>query len=65
MVLPLLNSDKRDLVGYGANPPNPQWPGNAKLALQFVLNVEEGAEQSILNGDAYSETYLQEIPSRQ
>jgi len=60
-----LNSDKRDLVGYGANPPNPQWPGKAKLALQFVLNIEEGAEQNILNGDTHSETYLQEIPGRQ
>jgi allantoinase len=60
-----LNSDKRDLVGYGAIPPDPQWPGKAKLALQFVLNIEEGAEQNILNGDTCSETYLQEIPGRQ
>ena len=65
MELQPLNSDKRDLIGYGANPPNPQWPANAKLALQFVLNVEEGAEQNILNGDHHSETYLQEIPGRQ
>lgn len=60
-----MNSDKRDLVGYGAIPPDPQWPGKAKLALQFVLNIEEGAEQNILNGDTRSETYLQEIPGRQ
>ena len=60
-----MNDDPRDLIGYGANPPNPYWPGNAKLALQFVLNVEEGAEQNILNGDSCSETYLQEIPARQ
>jgi putative urate catabolism protein len=56
---------ERDLIGYGANPPNPHWPGGAKLALQFVLNVEEGSERSILNGDAESESYLQEIPGRQ
>jgi len=63
-----LNSDERDLTGYGANPPDPpdpRWPGNAKLALQFVLNVEEGAERTILNGDDRSETWLQEIPGRQ
>ena len=65
MVLQLLSSDKRDLIGYGANPPDPRWPGDAKLALQFVLNVEEGAEQNILNGDNHSEAYLQEIPGRQ
>lgn len=65
MVLQPLNLDKRDLIGYGAKPLNPQWPGNAKLALQFVLNIEEGAEQNILNGDSHSETYLQEIPNRQ
>lgn len=65
MVLPHLNSDKRDLIGYGANQPDPKWPANAKLALQFVLNVEEGAEQTVLNGDHQSETYLLEIPGRQ
>lgn len=59
------NPNKRDLTGYGAKPPKPKWPGRAKLALQFVLNIEEGAEQTILNGDAYSETYLQEISNRQ
>lgn len=60
-----MNNNYRNLTGYGANPPHPHWPGNARLALQFVLNVEEGAEQTILNGDTYSETYLQEIPGRQ
>ncbi len=60
-----MDDDSRDLIGYGANPPDPQWPCDAKLALQFVLNVEEGAEQNILNGDDSSETYLQEIPGRQ
>jgi len=59
-----MSDDTRNLIGYGANPPHPKWPGNAKLALQFVLNIEEGAEQTILNGDTYSETYLQEIPGR-
>jgi len=63
--LPPLNSADRDLIGYGANPPDPHWPGEARLALQFVLNVEEGAERSVLNGDAQSETYLQELPGRQ
>jgi len=52
----------RDLKGYGRNPPDPKWPGGARLALQFVLNVEEGAERTILNGDAGSENYLSEIP---
>lgn len=52
----------RDLKGYGRRPPNPQWPGGARLALQFVLNVEEGAENTLLNGDPGSETYLHEIP---
>ncbi|MDE0513029.1 MAG: allantoinase PuuE [Gammaproteobacteria bacterium] len=51
----------RDLTGYGANPPDPQWPNGARLALQIVLNYEEGAENSILHGDAASETFLSEI----
>lgn len=54
----------RDLTGYGGNPPNPHWPGGARLAVQFVLNVEEGAEQSIVNGDEQSEGYLHELPGR-
>ena len=60
-----MNKDSRDLIGYGAKPPHPQWPNKTKLALQFVLNVEEGGEKNILNGDACSETYLQELPGRQ
>ncbi|ELS05387.1 putative urate catabolism protein [Xenococcus sp. PCC 7305] len=52
----------RDLVGYGANPPHPQWPGNAKIALQIVLNYEEGSEYSIPDGDDTSEIYLREVP---
>ena len=51
----------RDVVGYGAYPPHPRWPGGARIALQFVLNYEEGAENSVLHGDAASETFLSEI----
>ncbi len=52
----------RDFAGYGANPPDPQWPGGARLALSFVLNYEEGGENTVLNGDAGSEIYLNETP---
>ena len=52
----------RDLVGYGANPPHPKWPGDAKIALQIVLNYEEGSEYSIPDGDDTSEIYLREVP---
>jgi allantoinase len=51
----------RDMAGYGRNPPHPQWPGAARVALQFVLNYEEGAENSVLHGDPASETFLSEI----
>jgi putative urate catabolism protein len=51
----------RDLAGYGANPPDPKWPGGARLALQIVLNYEEGGENCILHGDAASEAFLSEI----
>jgi putative urate catabolism protein len=51
----------RDLAGYGRNPPHAQWPQGARIALQFVLNYEEGAENSVLHGDAGSETFLSEI----
>src|ERR1700694_5584995 len=51
----------RDLIGYGAHPPHPRWPGQARIAVQFVLNYEEGAENSVLHGDAASETFLSEI----
>ena len=51
----------RDLVGYGRTPPDPKWPGGARVAVQFVLNFEEGGESSILHGDAASETFLSEI----
>ena len=45
----------RDLIGYGANPPHPQWPGNARLAVQFVLNYEEGGENCVLHGDSHAD----------
>src|SRR5215469_5345130 len=51
----------RDLIGYGANPPHAQWPGGARIAVQFVLNYEEGGENSILHGDDGAETFLSEI----
>jgi len=51
----------RDLIGYGAHPPHPHWPGDARIALQIVLNYEEGGENSVLHGDRASETFLSEI----
>ncbi len=51
----------RNLVGYGENPPDANWPGRARIAVQFVLNYEEGAENSVLHGDAGSEQFLSEI----
>ncbi|MCF8466370.1 MAG: allantoinase PuuE [Sneathiella sp.] len=51
----------RDMIGYGATPPDPKWPGGARIALQFVLNYEEGGENSILHGDDASESFLSEI----
>jgi putative urate catabolism protein len=55
---------ERNLVGYGGRPPHPRWPGGARVAVQFVLNVEEGGERTVLNGDAQSEEYLHELPGR-
>ncbi len=52
----------RDMIGYGANPPHPKWPGDARIALQIVMNYEEGSEYSIPDGDNHSETYLWEVP---
>lgn len=51
----------RDLVGYGRTPPHPRWPGEARIAVQFVVNYEEGGESSVLHGDAASEAFLSEI----
>jgi putative urate catabolism protein len=55
----------RDLQGYGRQPPAAQWPGRARLALQFVLNYEEGGENSVLHGDRASEAFLSEIVAAQ
>jgi allantoinase len=52
----------RDMIGYGATPPDPKWPGGARLAVQIVMNYEEGSENSIPDGDGVSETYLTEVP---
>jgi peptidoglycan/xylan/chitin deacetylase (PgdA/CDA1 family) len=51
----------RDMRGYGRTPPDPQWPGGAKICVQFVVNYEEGGENNILHGDAASEAFLSEI----
>ena len=51
----------RDLIGYGEQPPQAQWPGKARVAVQFVLNYEEGGENSVLHGDAGSEQFLSEM----
>ncbi|WP_180898510.1 allantoinase PuuE [Martelella soudanensis] len=51
----------RELVGYGRNPPDPKWPGDANIAVQFVINYEEGGESCILDGDPASECLLSEI----
>lgn len=55
------NSSERDFVGYGANPPHAGWPGGARIAVNFVLNYEEGSEYSIGEGDGRSETSLTEV----
>ncbi len=51
----------RDLRGYGRNPPDPKWPGGARVAVQFVVNFEEGGENNILHGDAASEAFLSDV----
>jgi allantoinase len=51
----------RDLIGYGRTPPQASWPGGARIAVQMVLNYEEGAEMSVLHGDAQSETFLSDL----
>ena len=55
------NDYPRDMIGYGATPPEANWPGGARLALSFVINYEEGGENNILHGDPASETFLSEI----
>lgn len=51
----------RNMQGYGANPPDPEWPNGARVAVQFVLNYEEGGENCVLHGDAASEAFLSDI----
>ena len=58
---PAPNAYPRDLIGYGRTPPHPRWPGDARIAVQFVLNYEEGGENCVLHGDAGSEQFLSEI----
>ncbi len=53
----------RDLIGYGANPPNPKWPGGARLAINFVMNYEEGSEPSVQDGEGFTEVGLTEAHS--
>ena len=54
----------RDLRGYGRNPPDPKWPGGARIAVQFVVNFEEGGENNILHGDRASEAFLSDVLGR-
>ena len=56
-----MKSYPRDMLGYGQYPPNPKWPEKARVAVQFVINYEEGGENCILHGDPASETFLSEI----
>jgi peptidoglycan/xylan/chitin deacetylase (PgdA/CDA1 family) len=51
----------RDLAGYGRTPPDPRWPGGARIAVQFVVNYEEGGELKILQGVATSEAFLSDV----
>jgi OHCU decarboxylase len=60
-----MNRYPRDLTGYGATPPDPQWPNGARIAVQIVMNYEEGGENNILHGDAASEGFLSEITGAQ
>ncbi len=51
----------RDLIGYGARPPHPEWPHDARIAVSVVLNYEEGGESCVLHGDACSESVLTDL----
>src|SRR5262249_62373624 len=55
------DASSRDMVGYGENPPDPKWPGGARLAVNFVMNYEEGSEYSVPDGDGFSEGGLTEV----
>ena len=54
------SSYDRDLIGYGANPPDPKWPNGARIAINFVMNYEEGSEPSVQDGEGYTELGLTE-----
>jgi len=55
------DSYPRDLIGYGPNPPHADWPGGARIAVQVVLNYEEGGENSVMHGDPGAETFLSDM----
>ena len=57
----MITPSDRDMIGYGATPPHPRWPGDARIALQFVINYEEGGENALVHGDPASEAFLSEI----
>ena len=59
----MVQSLTRDLLGYGATPPDPRWPGGARIALNFVMNYEEGSEYNIADGDGFSDSGLVEMAS--
>ncbi|MFT3758931.1 allantoinase PuuE [Thauera sp.] len=61
MTSQLITPYPRDLIGYGKNPPHADWPGRARIAVQFVLNYEEGGENCVLHGDPGSEQFLSEL----
>jgi len=61
MPTPSFSEYPRDLAGYGRTPPHPRWPGDARIAVQFVINFEEGGENSILHGDPASEAFLVDV----
>ncbi len=56
----MTTSYDRDLIGYGANPPDPKWPNGARIAINFVMNYEEGSEPSVQDGEGYTEIGLTE-----
>lgn len=58
---PFTQNYPRDMLGYAGKPPHPHWPGGARLAIQFVLNYEEGSENNVLHGDSGSEQFLSDI----
>ncbi len=60
-ILPVPTEYPRDMIGYGRDAPDPEWPGGARIAVQFVVNYEEGGESNVLHGDEASEAFLSEI----